>query len=107
MNNDCNNPTFKKLLQKLQEERWQLELLISGFAIFALFSAYEPIVVGIKGAQINGLMYKGIITMFACFILIFNLLLHVLLRGLWIGTLGLHYVSGNLDYEKQLQPKAH
>ena len=35
----------------------------------------------------------------ACVILIFNLLLHVLLRGLWIGALGLRYVSGDIDYD--------
>ena len=42
MNQDYNKPEFKKLLQKLQEESWQLELLISGFAIFGLFTAIEP-----------------------------------------------------------------
>ena len=35
----------------------------------------------------------------ACLILLFNLLLHVVLRGLWIGALGLRYVSGDIDYE--------
>ena len=27
MSKDYNNPAFKKLLEKLQEESWQLELL--------------------------------------------------------------------------------
>ena len=35
----------------------------------------------------------------AIWILLFNLLLHVLLRGLWIGTLGLRYISGDIDYD--------
>jgi hypothetical protein len=26
--------------------------------------------------------------------------LHVVLRGLWIGALGLRYVSGDIDYEQ-------
>ena len=37
------SPEFKKWLDKLQQESWQLELLISGFAIFGLFSAFEPL----------------------------------------------------------------
>lgn len=43
MSQDYNNPAFKKLLQKLQEESCQLELLISGFAIFGLFTAFPKI----------------------------------------------------------------
>lgn len=30
--------------------------------------------------------------------MIFNLILHIILRGLWIGALGLRYVSGEIDY---------
>ena len=40
----------------------------------------------------------SIVALISCSILIFNLLLHVLLRGLWIGALGLRYVSGDIDY---------
>lgn len=103
MKTDYNNPAFKKLLQKLQEESWQLELLISGFAIFGLFTAYEPIAISAEEAKNTQQIYKFVISMVAqisCAILIFNLLLHVLLRGLWIGALGLRYVSGDIDYEE-------
>lgn len=103
MKTDYNNPAFKKLLQKLQEESWQLELLISGFAIFGLFTAIEPIALSVQEAKNSEQIYKFVISLVAqisCAILIFNLLLHVLLRGLWIGALGLRYVSGDIDYEK-------
>jgi hypothetical protein len=103
MNEDYNKPAFKKLLEKLQEESWQLELLISGFAIFGLFSAYEPLKIAIIEANNDGILHKAIIAQvgwFSCIILLFNLLLHVLLRGLWIGALGLRYVSGDIDYDK-------
>lgn len=103
MSQDYNNPAFKKLLVKLQEESWQLELIISGFAIFGLVSAYEPISSSLREASHDQQVYKFVLTLVAkisCAILIFNLLLHVLLRGLWIGTLGLRYVSGDIDYEK-------
>jgi len=97
------NPAFKNLLQKLQEESWQLELLISGFAIFGLFSALEPVKIAANEAQNNGQLYAALIYSFlvvSCLILLFNLLLHVILRGLWIGALGLRYVSGDIDYDE-------
>lgn len=102
MSQDYNNPAFKKLLQKLQEESWQLELLISGFAIFGLFQAYEPLKIAIIDASNDRIIQNAVIAQvawFSCIILLFNLLLHVLLRGLWIGALGLRYVSGDIDYE--------
>lgn len=102
MSQDYTKPEFKKLLQKLQEESWQLELLISGFAIFGLFTAFDPISISFQEAKNTDQIYKTIISFVAlisCSILIFNLLLHVLLRGLWIGALGLRYVSGDIDYD--------
>lgn len=102
MQNDYTKPEFKNLLHKLQEESWQLELLISGFAIFGLFSAISPITESLKEAESSQQIYMFVISLVAsisCYILIFNLLLHVLLRGLWIGALGLRYVSGDIDYD--------
>lgn len=102
MSQDYNNPAFKKLLKKLQEESWQLELLISGFAIFGLFAAYPVLEVAYTTAQNDNnyqLSFLISVSLAACSILIFNLLLHVLLRGLWIGALGLRYVSGDIDYD--------
>jgi len=103
MSQDYNNPAFKKLLQKLQEESWQLELLISGFAIFGLFQAANPLSIAAQEARNNEQIFLFIILIVAsvsCYILLFNLLLHVILRGLWIGALGLRYVSGDIDYEE-------
>ncbi|MFD2823246.1 hypothetical protein ACFS5M_06170 [Lacinutrix iliipiscaria] len=103
MSQDYNNPAFKKLLSKLQEESWQLELLISGFAIFGLFTAFPAISESVLESKNTQQMYKFVISIVAqisCAILIFNLLLHVLLRGLWIGALGLRYVSGDIEYDE-------
>lgn len=99
---DYKHPEFKKLLSKLQEESWQLELIISGFAIFGLYTALEPVQIGLIEAQNEQHISKLVIYfvgLAAIWILLFNLLLHVLLRGLWIGTLGLRYISGDIDYE--------
>jgi len=89
LSQDYKNPEFKKLLQKLQEESWQLELLISGFAIFGLITAFPWISENVKEALNSQQIYKYVISLVAQIssaILIFNLLLHVLLRGLWIGA---------------------
>ena len=101
-----NRKAFLTLLEKLQQDSWQLELLISGFVIFLLLGAWEPL----RELQIdtNYLSYSiqrsytlevPVTILFLGWIfLLFNLFLHVLLRGLWISTLGLRYVSGDIDY---------
>ncbi len=101
MNNDYRSPSFKRWLDKLQQESWQLELIISGFAIYALILAYEPLKVASLTAKEMNLdffhtMWEAVTIIWG--ILIFNLILHVILRGLWIGAVGLRYVSGDIDY---------
>ncbi|MBT8187398.1 MAG: hypothetical protein HKP24_11950 [Croceitalea sp.] len=103
MNNDYKSPAFKKLLDSLQQQSWELELIISGFAIFGLFTAYEPIKIQMVSAEneqqiISFAVY--FVALIAASILLFNLLLHVVLRGLWIGALGLRYVSGDIEFDK-------
>lgn len=103
MRNDYNSDVFKKLLDKLQQESWQLELLISGFAIFGLFSlkGYIFDIYAQNPQEAN--IYKISLLASATpiiLILLFNLIVHVLLRGLWIGALGLRYVSGDIDYDE-------
>ncbi|WP_435625064.1 hypothetical protein [Flagellimonas sp.] len=99
---DYKSSDFKKLLDKLQQESWQLELIISGFAIYGLFTALEPLeveyLISIKNDQA---IYKNILQALTSgtYILMGSLLIHVILRGLWIGALGLRYVSGEIDYD--------
>ena len=108
------NKSFTKWLEILQQESWQLELLISGFSIFLLAQSYEPL--GNLDDQISLLLsgsgYYGLlqipyqVMLGAWYVLIINLILHVLLRGLWISTIGLRYVSGDVDFNKlDISPK--
>ena len=100
MQNHTSN-SFKKLLDKLQTESWQLELLISGFAIFGLFQAIDPIKKEIvKAASNEQSVYSFILYSLypALTIVLIVLLVHVVLRGVWIGALGLRYVSGDIEY---------
>lgn len=100
---EYNTPEFRKWLDKLQQESWQLELIISGFAIYGLFSTIDIVLEKGAAAQASEIFEFAFIWMAAyicVLIFIFNLVLHVLLRGLWIGAIGLRYVSGDIDYDK-------
>ncbi|PWL37503.1 hypothetical protein DKG77_14420 [Flagellimonas aquimarina] len=103
MSNDPQNKKFKQWLDILQQESWQLELIISGFAIYGLFMIIEPIEIASAEAQNNDNMYRIFMMqglLISWYILTINLLIHVVLRGLWIGAIGLRYVSGDIDYDE-------
>ncbi len=97
---------FKEWLEKLQQESWQLELLISGFAIFGIYSARTLITdfyffreneyfgeIGVIIGLVGYIFKTGWLIFFL------NLIIHVILRGLWIGAIGLRYVSQEIDYD--------
>ncbi len=98
---------FTEWLEKLQQESWQLELLISGFAIFGIYSA-RPFINELDITQslyfidfLGLAMNLGVsILENGWFIFFINLLIHVIFRGLWIGAIGLRYVSNEIEYDK-------
>jgi hypothetical protein len=101
MSTNYRSVNFKKLLDKLQQESWQLELIISGFAIYGLFAANEPLELKAAASVITGASEIGqfwTVLLICCQIFTFNLIVHVFLRGLWIGAIGLRYVSGDINY---------
>ena len=103
MANDPGDKKFKKWLDILQQESWQLELIISGFAIYGLFTVIEPIeLAGLKAQNdsnvFSTLLFQGLKV--SWYIITINLIAHVILRGLWIGAIGLRYVSGDIEYDK-------
>ena len=103
MANDPGDKKFKKWLDILQQESWQLELIISGFAIYGLFTVIEPIeLAGLKAQNdsnvFSTLLFQGLKV--SWYIITINLIAHVILRGLWIGAIGLRYVSGEIEYDK-------
>ncbi len=102
MSNNPQDQKFKKWLDILQQESWQLELIISGFAIYGLFMVIGPIEMESLEAQNDRNMYRIFLMqglLISWYILTINLLTHVILRGLWIGAIGLRYVSGEIDYK--------
>tara|TARA_Y100000385_G_C13085766_1_gene636329 strand:+ start:321 stop:1898 length:1578 start_codon:yes stop_codon:yes gene_type:complete len=98
---------FKEWLEQLQQESWQLELLISGLALFGIWESREML--SSFDHYVDSNVYGGAfnqITFLLLFILkvgwrifFINLLIHVILRGLWIGSIGLRYISGDIEYE--------
>ncbi len=101
--NDPQNKKFKKWLDILQQESWQLELIISGFAIYGLFMIIDPIKIANLEAINDGNFYRIFLTQglqISWYIITINLIAHVILRGLWIGAIGLRYVFGEIEYEK-------
>ncbi|PKP15447.1 MAG: hypothetical protein CVU07_10060, partial [Bacteroidetes bacterium HGW-Bacteroidetes-23] len=99
---------FKQWLEKLQQESWQLELLISGFALFGIYSS--RVLIADFGLYIeNDISSDNLKSLVKPFFIIlkvgwviffFNLLGHVIMRGLWIGAIGLRYVSQEIEYDK-------
>lgn len=94
-------------LKKLERESWQLELLVSAFTIFLLIQAtasFDEFITDIE-FQYNlqssrysmlylflGLIHKSLEA------LVFCLVSHLMLRGFWIGTIGLRSVQSNIDF---------
>lgn len=103
MRNNYRSKRFKTWLDTLQQESWQLELLISGFAIYGLFQAFTPLEIQFeiaKSTDKSVLVGVYLLALMSSYILAFTLLLHIVLRGLWIGALGLRYVSGDIDFKR-------
>ena len=103
------------LLDNLQQESWQLELIISGVVIFLMLGAYGPIMDVLPSLTKNYLAGGGLFIVFAGMYFVFLIayyalliifIIHLVLRGVWIGAIGLRSVSGDFDYEiLNYQPK--
>ena len=99
---------LKDWLEQLQQESWQLELLISGLALFGILES-RTLLIDFDGflsenisTDVFGIIlpYISVILTVGWRIFFINLLVHVILRGLWIGTIGLRYVSGDIQYDE-------
>lgn len=99
---------FREWLETLQQESWQLELLISGLALLGIFSAktYLDDISTFIDVQFLSRRISVVLNLFlfilkgSWFIFIVNLIIHIILRGLWIGAVGLRYVSEDIDWIK-------
>lgn len=93
---------FKKWLDKLQEDSWHIELIITGFSLFGLVNLLDFLsdkIIEVRHLQNPQTVLVYIWIKTAAWVLIFNLCIHVIARGLWVGCLGLRSVSGEIDFK--------
>lgn len=105
--NKSRKKVFSEWLEQLQQESWQLELLISGLALFGIWESRSTLYnfeYYIDANVVNPYIFFAeallsiLWTGWAIFFV--NLLAHIIVRGLWIGAIGLRYVSGDIDYDE-------
>ncbi len=98
-----------KWLKKLEQESWQLELLVSGFTIFLLITAFDGLTdfrkefqfhFGPQGALFGTFLMFLYVVAAGILVLIVNLVLHLALRGFWIGAIGLRSVGPHMKIEE-------
>ncbi|MFK7931980.1 MAG: hypothetical protein AB8G22_00640 [Saprospiraceae bacterium] len=106
---DAQNQKLSDWLENLQRESWNLELIISGFSIFLLFQANEALIEIIGQVQRDydlGNAGKALaVSIIGTLIigtgaLILNLVVHIAVRGIWVGTVGLRSVQKTIDFER-------
>ncbi len=94
-------------LKKLERESWQLELLVSAFTIFLLImgdQAYEDFLRDLQyqynlsdGVLLFGFIFLGLLKV-SLEALTYCLVTHLMLRGFWIGAIGLRSVQSSIDF---------
>ncbi len=105
--NNSDKSVLADWLEALQQESWQLELLISGLALYGIIGSSEMVdAYGIwiehNTVGVSNLLgdLSWWVARTAWMIGTINLVAHIFLRGFWIGAIGLRYVSGDIDYKK-------
>jgi|GEM_PF-751288 len=104
--NNLNEPG--NWVQKLHTRSWEMELLIVGFALLVLLKVPDYLTEQIdiwKSHSASKLMITVIPLTFmlviGAHIMKFNLIIHLLLRGYWIGVIGLNSVySKEINFER-------
>lgn len=96
----------KNWLDGLEQDSWNLELIVSGVTIFLLLGGLPYLQQGLikleilrmgdsQIPQLMSMLYEFF--GFSYFVLLTMFLLHLVLRGFWIASIGLRSVSGNFD----------
>ena len=98
---------WRRWLDRNERETWQMELLVSGFAIVLLAEAHDPLHAYLEVIRANGAgsRYGSILTFavdlfarMAWAIALASLVVGALLRSLWIASIGVRSFSGGIDW---------
>ncbi len=102
-------------LESLQRQSWQLELLVTGFALAGMISGAHTFMdwvsdtlKSISGNDLQTTVAGGLLVSasFAYIIILANFFVHVVLRCLWIGAIGSRSVMGpTIIPRRALAPK--
>ena len=98
---DQKKNTIQSWLDKLQQESWQLELIISSILLLIIGSYDDKIPdLILKYNTRDGFNFAYVVAMLIPLLVFIksNLIVHIFLRGLWIGCIGLRYLSADIDY---------
>ncbi len=104
-----NQDQVTQWLRKLERESWQLELLVSAFTIFLLIGASSNFENYLTSLTYEYSFSNSVIALFLVFLnllhlsinsLIVCLVIHLMLRGFWIGAIGLRSVQASIDFTK-------
>ena len=82
-------------LKNLQENSWELELLISGGAVFTLLKASDFLLESVYYLKMTTAFPLGAILLVAMFglkLLTFGFILHLLLRAFWVAMVFINFV---------------
>ncbi len=94
-------------LKKLERESWQLELLVSAFTIFLLIMGDQAFEDFLRDLRYQYNLSEGVLTFGFIFLgllkvslqaLTYCLIAHLMLRGFWIGAIGLRSVQSSIDF---------
>ena len=108
MSNDSENQ-ITQWLKKLEQESWQLELLVSAFTIFLLMGAISAFDTFLESIYYEYDLSDNLLSLVYVFMLLISLsivvltiflVIHLLLRGFWIGAIGLRSVQSTIQYDK-------
>lgn len=98
-----------KWVKKLQQESWELELLVSGFSIVLLSKLTGwmqvlindiPLTINMQDSFSQAIFFFMTFVLLASYALIINLVIHLIFRGFWVGIVGLGSVAPNTDFSK-------
>jgi len=102
------NPEPSDNLDQLQRQSWQLELIITGFALSAMIAGsgavvdftnhwFDLFVTGTRTQRIGAIAISGCKIVY--FIVLAHFFLNVVLRCLWIGALAIRHIFPVDDYD--------
>lgn len=108
MEQNTEQSSLSEWLDSIQQDSWQLELIISGFVIFLMIGAWTPVndlefelaqlVEANVSFRLGSTFYYTLRVAYQ--VLLGCLIIHVILRGLWIAAVGLRSVSGEIEYDQ-------